>query len=55
MADYTTEANLFIDSLIEQGIDRKDIFTHFVSKGKQVVWPALGADGKAHLMKKTFK
>ena len=55
MADYTTQANEFIESLVQQGVDKKDIFSHFVTKGKQVVWPVIGDDGKPHLSKKTFK
>lgn len=55
MADYTQQANEFIETLIAEGIDRKDIFTHFVPKGKQVVYPVLGDDGKPHLAKKTFR
>lgn len=55
MADYTTQANEFIQSLVDQGVPKADIFTHFVNKGKQVVWPVLGDDGKPHLAKKTFK
>lgn len=55
MADYTQQANEFIETLIAGGIGRKDIFTHFVPKGKQVVYPVLGDDGKPHLAKKTFK
>jgi hypothetical protein len=55
MADYTTLANEFIDQLVKDGIDKADIFCHFVTKGKQVVWPVIGDDGKPHLQKKTFK
>lgn len=55
MADYTTQANEFIESLVQQGVDKKDIFSHFVTKGKQVVWPVIGDYGKPHLEKKTFK
>ena len=39
----------------KKGIDKADIFNHFVTKGKQVVWAEIGDDGKAHLVKKTFK
>jgi len=55
MADYTTQANAFIDDLVANGYDKKDIQSHFVTKGKQVIWPVIGEDGKPHLMKKTFK
>lgn len=55
MAEYTELANQFIDSLVKQGIDKNDIFTHFITKGKQVIWPVIGQDGKPHLEKKTFK
>lgn len=57
MAEYTEQANAFIQETLikEKGIDQKDIFSHFVPKGKQVIWPELGEDGKPHLLKKTFK
>lgn len=57
MANYTEDANKFIEEelLGKKGIDKADIFTHFVTKGKQVVWAEIGDDGKAHLVKKTFK
>lgn len=55
MATYTEQANDFIESLVKNGVDKKDIFSHFVTKGKQVVWPVISEDGKPHLEKKTFK
>lgn len=57
MSSYTEDANKFIeDELVaKKGIDKKDIFSHFVTKGKQVIWPEIGDDGKAHLVKKVFK
>lgn len=57
MAEYTEQANTFIQETLvkEKGLDQKDIFAHFVTKGKQVIWPEIGPDGKPHLAKKTFK
>lgn len=55
MADYTTQANEFIDDLVAQGYDKKDIRSHFVAKGKQVIYPVIGEDKKPHLVVKTFK
>ena len=57
MAEYTEQANTFIQETLikENGLDQKDIFSHFVAKGKQVIWPEIGPDGKPHLAKKTFK
>ena len=55
MANYTEEANRFMGELVERGYSRSDIFTKFVTGGKQVVYPVIGEDGKPHLEKKTFK
>lgn len=55
MANYTEEANKFIGELVEQGYSKSDIFTKFVTGGKQVVYPVIGEDGRPHLEKKTFK
>ena len=57
MSSYTEDANKFIEDELaaKKGIDKKDIFSHFVTKGKQVIWPEIGDDGKAHLVKKVFK
>jgi hypothetical protein len=55
MAQYTETANAFIASLVEQGYSKADIFTKFVTGGKQVVYPVIGDDGRPHLEKKTFK
>lgn len=52
---YTGDANKFIEELIATGYRKADIFTKFVTGGKQVVYPVIGEDGKPHLAKKTFK
>lgn len=52
---YTQDANQFIEDLKVQGYSKSDIFTKFVTGGKQVVYPVIGDDGKPHLAKKTFK
>lgn len=54
MAQYTETANAFIESLVEQGYSKADIFTKFVTGGKQVVYPVIGDDGRPHLAKRTF-
>ena len=54
MAQYTETANAFIASLVEQGYSKADIFTKFVTGGKQAVYPVIGDDGKPHLAKRTF-
>lgn len=53
--NYTEEANQFVEQLIKDGYDKKDIFTKYVTGGKEVVYPVIGQDGKPHLEKKTFK
>lgn len=55
MAGYTEEANKFIEELVSQGYSKSDIFTKFVTGGKQVVYPVIGEDGKPHLAKQVFK
>ena len=55
MKDYTVEASKFVESLVADGYDKSDIFTKFVTGGKQVVYPVIGEDGRPHLAKKTFK
>ena len=55
MTEYTQNANDFINDLISSGIEKKDIHSHFVSKGKQVLWPYIGEDGKPHINTKTFR
>ena len=52
---YTGDANKFIEELMANGYQKADIFTKFVTGGKQVVYPVIGEDGKPHLAKKTFK
>jgi hypothetical protein len=52
---YTQDANQFIEDLKAQGYSKSDIFTKFVTGGKQVVYPVIGEDGRPHLEKKTFK
>jgi len=52
---YTENANKFIEELMKDGYAKSDIFTKFVTGGKQVVYPVIGEDGKPHLAKKTFK
>lgn len=52
---YTENANKFIEELMKEGYAKSDIFTKFVTGGKQVVYPVIGEDGKPHLAKKTFK
>lgn len=52
---YTQDANQFIEDLMAQGYSKSDIFTKFVTGGKQVVYPVIGEDGRPHLEKKTFK
>lgn len=52
---YTQDANQFIQDLIKEGYGKADIFTKFVTGGKQVVYPVIGEDGRPHLEKKTFK
>ena len=52
---YTENANKFIEDLMKDGYAKSDIFTKFVTGGKQVVYPVIGEDGKPHLAKKTFK
>lgn len=52
---YTQDANQFIQDLIKEGYSKADIFTKFVTGGKQVVYPVIGEDGRPHLEKKTFK
>ena len=54
MAEYTELANKFIAELISQGYQKSDIFTKFVTGGKQVVYPVVGEDGRPHLAKRTF-
>ena len=53
--DYTENANKFIEELMKEGYTKSDIFTKFVTGGKQVVYPVIGDDGRPHLEKKTFK
>ena len=53
--NYTTDSNQFVDQLVKNGYDKKDIFTKYVTGGKEVVYPVIGQDGKPHLEKKTFK
>ena len=53
--NYTEEANQFVEQLIKDGYDKKDIFTKYVTGGKEVVYPVIGQDGKPHLEKKIFK
>ena len=55
MADYTEEANRFVETLVERGYSKADIYTKFVSGGKQIVYPVVGEDGKPHLEKRTFR
>lgn len=55
MAEYTEEANKFIETLVKDGYSKSDIFTKFVKGGKEVVYPVIGEDGRPHLAKKTFK
>lgn len=55
MKDYTVEASKFIESLLADGYTPADIYSKFVSGGKQVVYPVIGEDGKPHLAKKVFK
>lgn len=55
MANYTEEANKFIEELVGQGYSKSDIFTKFVTGGKQVVYPVVGEDGRPHLEKRTFR
>lgn len=52
---YTGDANKFIEELMATGYQKADIFTKFVTGGKQVVYPVIGEDGRPHLAKKTFK
>lgn len=52
---YTGDANKFIEELMATGYQKADIFTKFVTGGKQVVYPVIGDDGRPHLAKKTFK
>lgn len=52
---YTGDANKFIEELMATGYQKADIFTKFVTGGKQVVYPVIGDDGRPHLEKKTFK
>ena len=54
MATYTEIANKFIEELLKQGYSKADIFTKFVTGGKQVVYPVIGDDGRPHLAKRTF-
>lgn len=55
MAEYTEKANEFIQSLLDQGYDRADIFTHFVKGGKVVIYPVIGEnDQEPHLKKVKF-
>ena len=54
MSEYTELANKFIEELISQGYQKSDIFTKFVTGGKQVVFPVIGDDGRPHLSKRTF-
>ena len=53
--NYTEEANQFVQNLLNDGYDKKDIFTKYVTGGKEVVYPVIGQDGKPHLEKKIFK
>lgn len=53
--NYTEEANQFVEQLIKDGYDKKDISTKYVTGGKEVVYPVIGEDGKPHLEKKIFK
>ena len=55
MKDYTAEANAFIETLLADGYANADIYTKFVTGGKQVVYPVIGEDGRPHLAKKVFK
>lgn len=55
MKNYTQDANEFVQQLMESGYVKSDIFTKFVSGGKQVVYPIVGEDGHPHLEKRTFK
>ena len=55
MADYTAAANARIEELVKSGLSKDDIFTKFISGGKQIIYPTIGDDGKAHLVKETFK
>ena len=52
---YTGDANKLIEELMATGYQKADIFTKFVTGGKQVVYPVIGDDGRPHLAKKTFK
>lgn len=55
MSTYTEEANRFIEGLVNDGYSKSDIFTKFVTGGKQVVYPVIGEDGRPHLAKRTFR
>ena len=54
MSDYTKEANAFIDSLLQQGYDRQDIYAKYVGKTKQVIYPVIDESGKPRLKKRVF-
>lgn len=54
--NYTEDAKKFIEKLIELGYDKKDIFTKYVTGGKEVVYPVISPeDGRPHLERKLFK